>query len=120
MAGDAQPHTADSAIPARAWLSRASLADPDPPALPQQVAGDVHASGGQPDRIERLEDTFPWPRRTSLPPRDDGVRSSPWEPCRTGSVAEEPTPFSELLAGYGTTTIGEGLRVESVFALLKV
>ncbi len=35
-------------------------------------------------------------------------------------MAEEPTPFSELLAGYGTTTIGEGLRVESVFALLKV
>ena len=29
-------------------------------------------------------------------------------------------PFSELLAGYGTTTIGEGLHVESVFALLKV
>jgi hypothetical protein len=35
-------------------------------------------------------------------------------------MAEEPTPFSELLAGYGTTTIGEGMRVESVFALLKV
>ena len=35
-------------------------------------------------------------------------------------MAEEPTPFSELLAGYGTTTIGEGLHVESVFALLKV
>ena len=33
---------------------------------------------------------------------------------------EEPVPFSELLAGYGTTTIGDGLRVESVFALLKV
>lgn len=29
-------------------------------------------------------------------------------------------PFSELLAGYGTTTIGEGMRVESVFALLKL
>jgi hypothetical protein len=29
-------------------------------------------------------------------------------------------PFSELLAGYGTTTIGEGMDVESVFALLKV
>jgi hypothetical protein len=29
-------------------------------------------------------------------------------------------PFSKLLAGYGTTTIGEGMRVESVFALLKV
>jgi hypothetical protein len=29
-------------------------------------------------------------------------------------------PFSELLAGYGTTTIGEGLDIESVFALLKV
>ncbi len=35
-------------------------------------------------------------------------------------MAEEPTPFSELLAGYGTTTIGEGAHVESVFALLKV
>jgi hypothetical protein len=35
-------------------------------------------------------------------------------------VAEEPTSFSELLAGYGTTTLGEGMRVESVFALLKV
>jgi hypothetical protein len=35
-------------------------------------------------------------------------------------VAEEPIPFSELLAGYGTTTIGEGMRVESVFALLKL
>jgi hypothetical protein len=35
-------------------------------------------------------------------------------------VAEEPIPFSRLLAGYGTTTIGEGMRVESVFALLKV
>ncbi|HWC10845.1 MAG TPA: hypothetical protein VG455_06440 [Acidimicrobiales bacterium] len=35
-------------------------------------------------------------------------------------MAEERTPFSELLAGYGTTTIGEGLRVEAVFALLKV
>jgi hypothetical protein len=29
-------------------------------------------------------------------------------------------PFSELLAGYGTTTIGDGMRVESVFALLKL
>lgn len=29
-------------------------------------------------------------------------------------------PFSELLAGYGTTTIGEGMTIESVFALLKV
>jgi len=28
--------------------------------------------------------------------------------------------FSELLAGYGTTTIGEGMEIESVFALLKV
>jgi hypothetical protein len=28
--------------------------------------------------------------------------------------------FSELLAGYGTTTIGEGTDVVSVFALLKV
>ena len=35
-------------------------------------------------------------------------------------MAEEPTPFSVLLAGYGTTAIGEGMRVESVFALLKV
>lgn len=35
-------------------------------------------------------------------------------------MAEEPTPFSELLAGYGTTTIGEGMHVESVFALLKI
>lgn len=29
-------------------------------------------------------------------------------------------PFSELLAGYGTTTIGKGMNVESVFALLKL
>jgi hypothetical protein len=29
-------------------------------------------------------------------------------------------PFSELLAGYGTTTIGEGMDVESVVALLKL
>jgi hypothetical protein len=29
-------------------------------------------------------------------------------------------PFSELLAGYGTTTIGDGMDVESVVALLKV
>lgn len=35
-------------------------------------------------------------------------------------MAEEPTPFSELLAGYGTTTIGDGMHVESVFSLLKV
>ncbi|MFN2608561.1 MAG: hypothetical protein ABR511_11835 [Acidimicrobiales bacterium] len=35
-------------------------------------------------------------------------------------MAEEPTPFSTLLAGYGTTTLGEGIEVESVFALLKV
>ena len=35
-------------------------------------------------------------------------------------MAEVPTPFSVLLAGYGTTTIGDGMRVESVFALLKV
>lgn len=35
-------------------------------------------------------------------------------------MAEEPISFSELLAGYGTTTIGEGMHVESVFALLKV
>jgi hypothetical protein len=35
-------------------------------------------------------------------------------------MAEVPTPFSQLLAGYGTTTIGEGMQVASVFALLKV
>ena len=35
-------------------------------------------------------------------------------------MADEPTPFSKLLAGYGTSALGEGLRVESVFALLKV
>ena len=35
-------------------------------------------------------------------------------------MAEGPAPFSELLAGYGTTTIGDGMNVESVFALLKV
>jgi hypothetical protein len=35
-------------------------------------------------------------------------------------MAEEPTTFSVLLAGYGTTALGEGIRVESVFALLKV
>lgn len=35
-------------------------------------------------------------------------------------MAEEPTSFTELLAGYGTTSIGEGMRVESVFTLLKV
>ena len=35
-------------------------------------------------------------------------------------MAEKPMPFSELLAGYGTTTIGEGMAIESVFALLKV
>lgn len=29
-------------------------------------------------------------------------------------------PFSELLAGYGTTTIGEGMGVESVLAVLKL
>ena len=35
-------------------------------------------------------------------------------------MAEEPTPFSALLAGYGTTNIGEDMQVDSVFALLKV
>ena len=35
-------------------------------------------------------------------------------------MAEVPTPFSVLLRGYGTTTIGEGMRIESVFALLRV
>jgi len=29
-------------------------------------------------------------------------------------------PFGELLAGYGTTTLSEGMVVESVFALLKL
>ena len=38
----------------------------------------------------------------------------------SGSLAEKSSPFSELLAGYGTTTIGEGMHIESVFALLKV
>jgi len=35
-------------------------------------------------------------------------------------MAEEPTPFSVLLDGYGTTSLGDGMRVESVVALLKV
>ncbi len=35
-------------------------------------------------------------------------------------MAEEPTPFSVLLAGYGTTSLGDGLKVESVVSLLKV
>ncbi len=35
-------------------------------------------------------------------------------------MADEPTPFSTLLAGYGTTALGQALEVESVFALLKV
>lgn len=35
-------------------------------------------------------------------------------------MAEKPIPFSELLAGYGTVTLGEGMAIESVFALLKV
>ena len=35
-------------------------------------------------------------------------------------MADEPMAFSELLAGYGTTTIGEGMAIESVFALLKL
>lgn len=35
-------------------------------------------------------------------------------------MAEVPTSFSELLSGYGTTDIGDGMKVESVFALLKV
>jgi len=35
-------------------------------------------------------------------------------------LAEGPVLFSELLAGYGTTTLGEGMDVQSVFALLKV
>jgi hypothetical protein len=36
------------------------------------------------------------------------------------SVAEVPTTFSELLAGYGTVKIADGMAVESVFALLKL
>ncbi|MDQ6796877.1 MAG: hypothetical protein M3011_02430 [Actinomycetota bacterium] len=35
-------------------------------------------------------------------------------------MAEEPEQFSVLLAGYGTTALGDGVDVESVFALLKV
>ena len=35
-------------------------------------------------------------------------------------MAEVPTPFAELLASYGTTTLAEGSTVESVFALLKL
>lgn len=35
-------------------------------------------------------------------------------------MAEEPTQFSQLLAGYGTTSLGDGIKVESVFTLLKV
>lgn len=35
-------------------------------------------------------------------------------------MAEGPIAFSELLAGYGTTTIGEGMDIDSVFALLKL
>jgi hypothetical protein len=35
-------------------------------------------------------------------------------------LAEEPISFSELLKGYGTVTIGDGMSVDSVFALLKL
>jgi len=35
-------------------------------------------------------------------------------------LGDKSIPFSELLAGYGTTTIGDGMRIESVFALLKL
>jgi len=35
-------------------------------------------------------------------------------------MAEVPVPFSELLAGYGTVRIGDGMTIESVFALLKL
>ena len=35
-------------------------------------------------------------------------------------MAEGSISFSELLAGYGTTTIGDGMGIESVFALLKL
>ncbi|HUQ64294.1 MAG TPA: hypothetical protein VM121_11115 [Acidimicrobiales bacterium] len=35
-------------------------------------------------------------------------------------MVEKSLPFSELLDGYGTTTIGAGMHVESVVALLKL
>jgi len=35
-------------------------------------------------------------------------------------LAEVPIQFSELLAGYGTVKIGEGMAIESVFALFKL
>ncbi|MEA2687346.1 MAG: hypothetical protein QOE93_2541 [Actinomycetota bacterium] len=35
-------------------------------------------------------------------------------------MAEVPTPFSDLLAGYGTVAIGDAMAIESVFALLKL
>jgi hypothetical protein len=35
-------------------------------------------------------------------------------------LAEVPILFSELLAGYGTVNIGDGVAVESVIALLKL
>ncbi len=35
-------------------------------------------------------------------------------------MAEGQVSFSQLLAGYGTTEIGDGMDIESVFALLKV
>lgn len=35
-------------------------------------------------------------------------------------MPEEPTSFSTLLAGYGTTSLGEGVRAEFVFVLLKL
>ena len=36
------------------------------------------------------------------------------------SLAETPILFSELLAGYGTVNIGDGLTIETVFALFKL
>ncbi len=35
-------------------------------------------------------------------------------------MADARVPFSTLLAGYGTTALGDGMHVTSVFALLKV
>lgn len=36
------------------------------------------------------------------------------------SLADAPIPFSELLAGYGTSKLADGMAIESVFALLKL
>lgn len=35
-------------------------------------------------------------------------------------MADTPVAFSELLAGYGTSKLADGMAVESVFALLKL